>query len=74
MHICVCVCVRVCMNMCVRVCRYDWPKDEWSSICSMSKKRCGVGLAAVGRYLYAMGGHDGTHYLNSIERLVNSQK
>ena len=34
----------------------------------MSKRRCGVGVAVLSDLLYAVGGHDGQSYLNSIER------
>ncbi len=34
----------------------------------MSKRRCGVGVAVCNDLLYAVGGHDGQSYLNSIER------
>ena len=30
--------------------------------------RCGVGVAVLNDLLYAVGGHDGQSYLNSIER------
>ena len=36
----------------------------------MSKRRCGVGVAVLDDLLYAVGGHDGHSYLNSIERWV----
>lgn len=39
----------------------------------MSKRRCGVGVAVLNDLLYAVGGHDGQSYLNSIERqLINA--
>ena len=34
----------------------------------MSKRRCGVGVGVVDDCLYAVGGHDGNSYLNSVER------
>jgi kelch-like protein 20 len=34
----------------------------------MTKRRCGVGVAVLNDQLYAVGGHDGQCYLNSIER------
>ena len=37
----------------------------------MSKRRCGVGVAVLNNLLYAVGGHDGQSYLNSIERLLS---
>lgn len=36
----------------------------------MNKRRCGVGVAVLNDLLYAVGGHDGQSYLNSIERFV----
>lgn len=37
-------------------------------VAPMSKRRCGVGVAVCSDLLYAIGGHDGQSYLNSIER------
>lgn len=37
-------------------------------VAPMSKRRCGVGVAVLNALLYAVGGHDGQSYLNSIER------
>lgn len=37
-------------------------------VAPMSKRRCGVGVAVLFELLYAVGGHDGQSYLNSIER------
>lgn len=37
-------------------------------VAPMSKRRCGVGVAVLNDLLYAVGGHDGQSYLNSIER------
>lgn len=34
----------------------------------MSKRRCGVGVAVLGDFLYAVGGHDGQRYLKCVER------
>ena len=34
----------------------------------MSKRRCGVGVGVVEDCMYAVGGHDGNNYLNSVER------
>lgn len=34
----------------------------------MSKRRCGVGCAFLNDSLYAVFGHDGSNYLNSVER------
>jgi len=38
----------------------------------MSKRRCGVGVSVLNDLLYAVGGHDGQSYLNSIERYLFS--
>ena len=48
--------------------KYDWRLKEWKVVASMSKRRCGVGVAVFNDFLYSIGGHDGTNYLNSIER------
>ena len=42
--------------------------QEWKMVAHMTKRRCGVGVAVLNDLLYAVGGHDGTSYLNSIER------
>ena len=44
-------------------------KNEWRAAAPMSKRRCGVGVAVLNNLLYAVGGHDGGSYLNSVERL-----
>lgn len=48
--------------------RYDPQKNEWHMVCSMNKRRCGVGVAVLDELLYSVGGHDGSSYLNSVER------
>lgn len=48
--------------------KYDPYKDEWVNVKSMSRPRCGVGVAFQGDSLYAFGGHDGQNYLKSVER------
>lgn len=48
--------------------RYDPQTNEWKLMAPMSKRRCGVGVAVLGGLLYAVGGHDGQSYLNSVER------
>lgn len=50
--------------------RFDPQNSEWRMVAPMSKRRCGVGVAVLNDLLYAVGGHDGQSYLNSIERLV----
>ncbi|GMT27521.1 hypothetical protein PFISCL1PPCAC_18818, partial [Pristionchus fissidentatus] len=41
---------------------------QWRPVEPMKKRRCGVGVAVLDDLLYAVGGHDGQSYLNSIER------
>lgn len=48
--------------------RYDPQTNEWRMVASMSKRRCGVGVSVLDDLLYAVGGHDGSSYLNSVER------
>ena len=48
--------------------RYDASSDTWKQVACMNKKRCGVGIAVLDNFIYAVGGHDGASYLNSIER------
>lgn len=48
--------------------RHDPQSGEWKMVAHMTKRRCGVGVAVLNDLLYAVGGHDGTSYLNSIER------
>lgn len=48
--------------------KYDPCRDEWVEVKSMSRPRCGVGVAFHGNSLYAFGGHDGQNYLKSVER------
>jgi len=47
---------------------YDPEKDEWSTGAHMPTNRSGLGLAVVDDVLYAIGGFDGTHYLNVNEQ------
>ena len=49
--------------------RYDPVTQEWRMVAPMTKRRCGVGCVVLNELLYAVGGHDGQSYLNSIERL-----
>lgn len=48
--------------------KFDPTTMEWKMVAPMSKRRCGVGVAVLNDLLYAVGGHDGQSYLNSIER------
>lgn len=51
--------------------RYEPRKNEWRLVAPMNKRRCGVGVAVLNDLLYAVGGHDGQSYLNSVERWVH---
>jgi kelch-like protein 20 len=42
--------------------------NEWHIVASMGKRRCGVGVGVLNNQIYAIGGHDGSTYLNSTER------
>ncbi|VEL27441.1 unnamed protein product [Protopolystoma xenopodis] len=44
------------------------PEGQWRFVAPMNRRRCGVGVGVVNGLLYAVGGHDGTSYLNSVER------
>ena len=46
---------------------YNTHSCEWKVVATMSKRRCGVGVAVLDNFLYAIGGHDGSSYLNSVE-------
>ena len=48
--------------------RYNPATNKWQQVCSMTKPRLGVGVAALGGYLYAVGGSDGESPLSSVER------
>ncbi|CAL4095463.1 unnamed protein product, partial [Meganyctiphanes norvegica] len=48
--------------------RFEPTTCEWRMVAPMSKRRCGVGVAVLADLLYAVGGHDGQSYLNSVER------
>jgi kelch-like protein 8 len=48
--------------------RYDVDLNQWSTVAPMNVQRGGVGVAALGKYLYAVGGNDGTSSLDSCER------
>lgn len=47
---------------------YNPKTDTWTEIPPMTQKRCGVGLTTLQNSIYAVGGHDGQNYLNSVER------
>jgi kelch-like protein 8 len=47
--------------------RYNPDTRTWTPVVNMLCPRGGVGVAALGGRLYAVGGHDGTNYLSSVE-------
>jgi hypothetical protein len=47
---------------------FDPLTNEWRAVTSMSKRRYGMGIGVLNNFLYAVGGHDGVRYLNSVER------
>ena len=47
--------------------RFDPKTGRWTMLSKLSCPRGGVGVAALGGRLYAVGGHDGQNYLNSVE-------
>lgn len=49
------------------VARYDPKTDTWSEVAPMSVGRDGVGLCVLGDKLMAVGGYDGTQYLDLVE-------
>ena len=48
--------------------RYDSQSDEWTEVASLKSPRGGVGVATLGRHLYAVGGNDGSASLQTVER------
>ena len=51
------------------ICRYDPQSNRWLPGPPLQHKRFALGGAALDGALYAVGGHDGTSYLDSVERL-----
>ncbi|KAM9398282.1 kelch-like protein 5 isoform 2-T2 [Salvelinus alpinus] len=47
--------------------RYDPQTDAWTAVAPMSISRDAVGVCLLGDRLYAVGGYDGTVYLNTVE-------
>ena len=43
--------------------KYDQLTGCWESIASLNEPRSGVGVVAIGRKMYALGGFDGKNYL-----------
>ena len=58
------------MNCYRTVERYDPQSDEWTEVASLKSPRGGVGVATLGKHLYAAGGNDGSASLQTVERWV----
>lgn len=52
----------------------DLETGSWTQLSAMNTHRHGLGVAVLGGTLYAVGGHDGWSYLNTVERWVNCVK
>lgn len=46
---------------------YDWFQDSWFRVAKLSTPRRHVAVACLKGKVYAVGGHDGLHHLNSVE-------
>lgn len=46
---------------------YNPSTDTWTQVAEMAVHRWGVGAGVLDDVLYAVGGYDGQHYLNSVE-------
>lgn len=49
--------------------RFDSISRKWHLVSPMHRRRCGVGVGVLNDLIYAVGGHDGQSYLNSVEWL-----
>ncbi len=47
--------------------RYDPEADQWTVVASVASPRDGVGVCRLGDMMMAVGGFDGTQYLNTVE-------
>lgn len=48
--------------------KYDQGRSRWYTVAPMHETRASFGCAAVGKFIYVMGGYDGTFWLKSVER------
>ena len=55
------------MTIIIAIYRYDPRSDSWCTVSSMNFCRDAVGTAVLGGRIFAVGGYDGTSYLNSVE-------
>lgn len=47
--------------------RYDFRVNQWQPVAELNSRRRHVGVAALDRHIYAVGGHDGEQHLNTVE-------
>ena len=47
---------------------FDPKHDKWETLTPMLTHRHGLGVAVLSGPIYAVGGHDGWSYLNTVER------
>ncbi len=48
--------------------RYDVKTDQWTFIACLSRPKEAIGLQSFGQCLYAIGGFDGSRYLDDVEK------
>lgn len=48
--------------------KYDPGSDSWMPIAPLSQARSYLGVAVINGYLYAVGGYNGMHWMNTVER------
>lgn len=48
----------------------DLETSTWTQLSPMNTHRHGLGVAVLGGPIYAVGGHDGWSYLNTVERYM----
>ena len=46
---------------------YQFLEYRWTFLAPMAECRSGHGVGVMGSTMYAVGGHDGVHYLNTVE-------
>ena len=47
---------------------WDIESNSWTQLSPMNTHRHGLGVTVLGGPIYAVGGHDGWSYLNTVER------
>jgi hypothetical protein len=48
--------------------KYDRGRNRWYTMAPMHEERSSFGCAALGQFIYVMGGYDGTFWQKSVER------